>query len=96
MSLNTSLVPTYIREFSPKELIGTLGSLNQLSISFGVFCSYLFGFLLPTTKAIMADKNYNDEIYWRICVGIPIATSALRYLLLTFVFTGEIPKIMIE
>jgi len=39
----------------------------------------------------MDDPNYNDEVYWRICVGIPIATGAIRYLLLTFVFTGEIP-----
>ncbi|KAL3723833.1 hypothetical protein ACJRO7_035928 [Eucalyptus globulus] len=37
------VVPVYIAEISPENMRGTLGSVNQLSITFGTLLAYLFG-----------------------------------------------------
>ncbi|KAI3407457.1 uncharacterized protein J3R85_020976 [Psidium guajava] len=39
-------VPVYIAEISPENMRGTLGSVNQLSITFGTLLAYLFGLFL--------------------------------------------------
>ncbi|EFJ36917.1 hypothetical protein SELMODRAFT_437958 [Selaginella moellendorffii] len=40
-------VPMYIAEISPKNLRGSLGAINQLSVTTGIFLSYLGGLVLP-------------------------------------------------
>ncbi|XP_056169691.1 sugar transporter ERD6-like 6 isoform X4 [Syzygium oleosum] len=37
------VVPVYIAEISPQNMRGTLGSVNQLSVTMGVLLAYLFG-----------------------------------------------------
>lgn len=36
VGLNSSLIPLYIKEFSPNRLSGSLGALNQLTINIGI------------------------------------------------------------
>ncbi|XP_030523878.1 sugar transporter ERD6-like 6 [Rhodamnia argentea] len=40
------VVPVYIAEVSPQNMRGTLGSVNQLSVTVGVLLAYLFGIFL--------------------------------------------------
>jgi len=39
-------VPVYIAEIAPKHLRGTLGAVNQLSVTIGIMLAYLFGLFL--------------------------------------------------
>jgi nicotinamide riboside transporter PnuC len=41
-----ALVPVYINELSPKQLIGSFGVFTQLFVIIGVVFSYLFGLIL--------------------------------------------------
>ncbi|XP_004152695.1 sugar transporter ERD6-like 6 [Cucumis sativus] len=40
-------VPVYIAEISPQNLRGSLGSVNQLSVTLGIMLSYLLGLFVP-------------------------------------------------
>ncbi|XP_030469742.1 sugar transporter ERD6-like 6 [Syzygium oleosum] len=40
------VVPVYIAEISPENMRGTLGSVNQLSVTIGTLLAYLFGLFL--------------------------------------------------
>ncbi|EPS70659.1 hypothetical protein M569_04101, partial [Genlisea aurea] len=40
-------VPVYIAEIAPQNLRGTLGSVNQLSVTIGIMLVYLLGMFLP-------------------------------------------------
>ncbi|KAL2497914.1 Sugar transporter ERD6-like 6 [Abeliophyllum distichum] len=40
-------VPVYIAEIAPQNLRGSLGSVNQLSVTIGIMLAYLFGLFLP-------------------------------------------------
>ncbi|KAM0062948.1 putative major facilitator, sugar transporter, major facilitator superfamily [Helianthus debilis subsp. tardiflorus] len=40
-------VPVYIAEISPQNLRGSLGSVNQLSVTIGILLAYLLGLFLP-------------------------------------------------
>ncbi|KAL3813199.1 hypothetical protein ACJIZ3_014467 [Penstemon smallii] len=40
-------VPVYIAEIAPQNLRGTLGSVNQLSVTIGIMLAYLLGLFLP-------------------------------------------------
>ncbi|CAM8919018.1 unnamed protein product [Rhodiola kirilowii] len=41
------VVPVYIAEISPQNLRGTLGSINQLSVTIGTLIAYLLGLVVP-------------------------------------------------
>ncbi|CAN6345825.1 unnamed protein product [Urochloa humidicola] len=40
-------VPVYIAEISPQNMRGALGSVNQLSVTIGIFLAYLLGMFVP-------------------------------------------------
>lgn len=40
-------VPVYIAETAPKQLRGSLGAVNQLSVTIGIMLAYLFGLFVP-------------------------------------------------
>ena len=43
VGLNSTIVPVYIREVSPKVMTGKLGSSNQINFSVGKFIAILTG-----------------------------------------------------
>ena len=40
-----ALVPIYIHEISPKEIVGSFGAFTQWNIGFGCLLSYLMGMI---------------------------------------------------
>ncbi len=62
-----ALVPVYINELSPKEIVGTFGVYTQLFAMFGVVVAYGLGTIL--TKA-----GVSDQIMWRVMFGFDIIT----------------------
>ncbi|KAK9704296.1 hypothetical protein K7432_010275 [Basidiobolus ranarum] len=70
------VVPLYQSEIAPKEIRGTLVSMQQLAISIGIFVSFLIN---------LECVKIEGEASWRIPLGIqciPAATLALVMLLL--------------
>lgn len=49
----SAIAPLIIKEFSPTEIAGTLGTFNQLLVGFGVFFACLLQLIL---------KKVNDEV----------------------------------
>eukprot|EP00835_Amoeboradix_gromovi_P002589 NODE_150_length_17275_cov_0.559618.p4 type:complete len:439 gc:universal NODE_150_length_17275_cov_0.559618:814-2130(+) len=60
--------PIYINEISPLHLRGTLGTVSQIAITFGIFVASLLGYLLTE---------------WRYIVGFPVITSWIQILALS-------------
>jgi MFS family permease len=50
--VNALLVPMYIREISPVEISGRMGTFHKLIINIGIFVAFLIGLQLPNEKMI--------------------------------------------
>lgn len=75
MGISTSIIPVYINSISPVSIAGKLGTFNQLLIVFGVLVCYSVSFFVD-------DQDKNDEIQWRIVIGLPIFVFLLRIIIL--------------
>lgn len=91
---NTAIIPMYIKDFSPIEISGRAGAVNQIILTFGVFCSYLIAVVTPFPINIKA--GYDDGLPWRIVLGLPILAPTIRLILLISVFRLETPIIMMK
>jgi MFS family permease len=60
----SSVAPLIIKELSPTEISGTLGSYTQLLVTLGVFFGCIFKYIL---YKITGDKTGRD--YWYITYG---------------------------
>ena len=49
VGLNSVIVPLYVREISPKQISGMMGSFNQGFINVGNILSAFFGLFFPTS-----------------------------------------------
>ncbi|KAN0040139.1 hypothetical protein ACTA71_012029 [Dictyostelium dimigraforme] len=79
VGMSAIVCPTYVGEMSPMEKKGTLGTIFQLAITFGIFISNVFGFILK-----------NEEYNFRIMFIIGAAPGL--FLLITFFFIQESTK----
>jgi MFS family permease len=52
VGFNSALVPLYIREFTPLQLRGSIGSMTQITINIGVLTALVFGLYLSAILAI--------------------------------------------
>jgi len=83
--INALIAPIYLRELSPKEISGKMGSSCGIGASTGKFLGFLLAFGLPIPPD---EKN----LYCKFMYLFPILLSVLRILYLTFVFRYETPK----
>ncbi|EGR33992.1 major facilitator superfamily protein, putative [Ichthyophthirius multifiliis] len=95
VGINTAIVPVYIKDFSPIEISGKAGGINQVALTFGTFCSYLAALLVPLPE-ILKEINYTNQVYWRILLGIPIITCLIRLTILSFIYKLETPTFMMK
>lgn len=76
-----SIIPMMIKEISPIEISGALGSFSSLNISIGVFMGCLVSYIL-----IKITGDVSGYSYWFIIFGIPQAVVFIQTLLILFVF----------
>jgi MFS transporter, SP family, major inositol transporter len=85
VGLNSTLVPIYLSEISPKEIAGLLTSYTQIGVNAGILISDLFGLAVPEAG------SPDSPNYWRLMFGFPVVTLGLRLIMLLFVFNKELP-----
>lgn len=76
--INSAIVSIYIREFSPLQIYGAIGFSNQFFILFGVFFSYVLGYVFANPL-------------WRLAFAFPFVTCSLRSALFLTVYTQDTP-----
>ena len=79
MGISTGIIPVYLNSISPKTISGQIGSYNQLSIVSGIMFAYLMGYIIN-------DEKQNDEIRWRIYLGIPTLPLLGRIFILQYLY----------
>lgn len=78
VGLYSAVVPLFIKEYSPNEISGTMGALNQTFVAFGVFFAYSFQLIL---------KQFSTEVeHWRYIYGFTLLTISAQTLLLVLVY----------
>jgi len=82
---NSSLVPLYINEVSPKEIGGTLGTGNQLLITIGV--------LIPPVLAVIGNPKSD---YYRVILAGAGVSPIIRLLGTLLAFNHETPKYLVS
>jgi MFS family permease len=87
----SAIAPLIIKELSPTEISGTLGSYAQLNICLGVFIGCIFTYIL---KKITGDDTGRD--FWFIVFGFTEITLAIQTLILIFVFPYETPRYLLS
>lgn len=92
--MNTAIIPVYIKDFSPVEISGKAGAVNQVILTFGVFSSYLMSLVVPLPTNTKA--GYDDPLPWRLLLGLPLLAPLIRLIILLSVFRLETPTIMMK
>jgi MFS family permease len=77
----SAIAPLIIKELSPTEISGTLGSYAQLMVCGGVFFGCIFKYIL---YKITGDNTGKE--YWYITYGVTEVTVAIQTIVLLFVF----------
>ena len=91
VGLFSAVAPLIVKELSPTEISGTLGTFNQLNVTLGVFLGTFFTYIL---KKITGDET--GEKFWFITFGLTQVTILVQTLILIFVYPYETPKYLLS
>lgn len=83
--------PQYINEFTPAEVRGKMGNLNQLFCVLGLIISFTVCLLLPIGKC-----EENIEFYVLSMFAAPLFPSLLQLIILSKVYTTESPQWLLK
>ena len=82
-------VPLLIREFSPVEIYGSLGTSNQLFITMGILSAYAIN------QYDSAHPENNITAFWILIFEFPLLLLVLQTVLLLTVFKDETPNYLL-
>jgi MFS family permease len=85
--LFSAVIPMIVKEASPHDMGSITGSFTNLSIIFGLFFVYMFGYLLK-----LASGDPSGGATWQVLFLFPVLTVALQSIILVKVFPYETPK----
>ena len=85
IGLNMLICPIYVREISPPDISGRLGSILRLCYCLGSVLVFLLAFGLP------ALPNFNNQ-FWKFMFVFPVLVSVLRIILFLVIFKYDSPK----
>ena len=80
--------PMIVKELSPDEMFGRLGSMLRLMNMTGFLISVALGFLVPYST----DPEAKTTQIWKLIFIVPGLASILQLTLLVFVFKYDTPK----
>lgn len=80
-----------VKELSPTEISGTMGTFPQLNVTLGVVFGCFFRYLL----SYVFDNDPTSVNTWFILFGFTLITVALQTVVLLFVFPYETPKYLL-
>ena len=84
-----AIVPIYIHELVPKQIIGSFGVFTQLIVVFAIIISYGLGLILQKT-------NVEPFVFYRIMVSINAVMIVAQSLLLLVGYVPESPNSLIR
>jgi MFS family permease len=87
----SAIVPLMVKELSPTEISGTMGSYAQLNTCMGVFTGCIFAYIL---KKVTGDST--GEKSWFLIFGLTQVTLAVQTAILVFVYPYETPKYLLS
>lgn len=87
----SAIAPLIVKELSPNEISGTLGSYTQLNVCLGVFTGCIFAYILKK-----ATGDNSGESSWYIIFGLTELTVAIQTVILIFVYPYETPKYLLS
>lgn len=70
-----ALVPIYINELAPKQVVGSFGVFTQLFVVVALVVSYGIGLIFQAT-------NVGDFVFYRLMVGLNAITLLIQTVLL--------------
>lgn len=80
------LCPQYVTEFTPKQVRGKLGNLNQLFVIIGILISFTICLLIPIGECSQEIKYYVFSIF-----AVPGVLALLQFLFFVKYFKRESP-----
>lgn len=84
-------IPSIIlKELSPVEISGTIGTMTQLNLTVGIILGYMLTYLL---KKITGD--YACESFWFIIFGVSLIPIFIQSFILIFIYPYETPKYLL-
>ncbi|KAL4492602.1 hypothetical protein ABPG72_007715 [Tetrahymena utriculariae] len=94
--LNATIIPIYLKQFTPPVLRSKTGTFIQIFSYLGSFLCVCLGIMQPiySLDTIIEDKNREREIAWRLTLGVPILMCITRLLCLYFVYKQPTPNQM--
>ena len=79
VGLSSAITPVYLREISPVQISGKIGSYNQVLQVVGVFVCYCVGFLVD-------DEDIYDQWRWRLFLAFSALPLLIRTIALQIFF----------
>ena len=70
VGFSSVFVPSFINEISPKEIRGSIGVLNQLSITIGILVAFIVNSIF---------SQISDSVNWRIMFALSIIPSVIHF-----------------
>ena len=81
--------PKYLNEIAPIELTGPIGSMIQVTVTFGILVPFIIGVFFTDTTDHQADKQLILIIFL-----VPLILSVIQFLLMMTVFRYDTPIFM--
>jgi sugar porter (SP) family MFS transporter len=79
IGLLSTTVPLYLAEVSPKSIRGSISSLFELTVAFGILLAFIITLILNQSRKSTGEPN---SLNWRYILGIQAALAITLFLLI--------------
>ncbi|RZC44582.1 hypothetical protein C5167_037530 [Papaver somniferum] len=89
------VVPVYIAEIAPQDMRGSLGSVNQLSVTIGIMLAYILGLFVEwRVLAVMVSSEY-DVVPYKLRPPLTCRNNSLYNLNPSAIFHPRVPSLAV-
>lgn len=83
----STIIPIYIQEYVPSDLVGKMGMFNFCFFSFGIVISFLIGFPIM----IKGSSISSHDSWWRLMTLFPLIFIIINFIIYVLYFIEETP-----